>query len=224
MNYQQIGLGTKIELKLYNEDGDKLPPVLISQYEAYDEENNVVVIHAPFYEGNMYPVYQYMVMDVIFSEEKDTYVFKAKAVQRFKKDDIVMLKVKPITPITKIQRRSFFRVDCFIDVRYRVFDKAIPEDKIMGKFSKAKTKDISGGGICMFTDVRLDKSSYIEAFIELDKEIRFIGEVVRSHVLRDRGRLLYETGVKYKKIENRDREKIISYIYEIQRDRLKRGW
>lgn len=35
---------------------------------------------------------------------------------------------------------------------------------------------------------------------------------------------MYETGVEYKKIENRDREKIIGYIFEVQRARLKRGW
>lgn len=35
---------------------------------------------------------------------------------------------------------------------------------------------------------------------------------------------MYETGVEFKKIENRDREKIISYIFEVQRERLKKGW
>jgi c-di-GMP-binding flagellar brake protein YcgR len=224
MEYREIRLGTKIELELYDKDGNKMYPVLMSQYESYDDENNIVEIHIPFFERNFYPIHQYTVMKVTFSKENDTYMFKAEAVQRFYHDNLTMIKVRPVTPIMKIQRRSFFRVDCVVNVRYRVFDKAIPEDRIMTKFSKAKTKDISGGGICMLTEVRLDKSSYIEAFIELDKEIRFIGEVVRSHVLRDRGKLLYETGVEFKKIENRDREKIIGYIYEIQRERLKKGW
>ncbi|HEY8501003.1 MAG TPA: PilZ domain-containing protein, partial [Clostridia bacterium] len=187
----------------------------------------VVEILAPFYEGNIYPVHQYMVMDVIFSKENDTYMFKGEAVQRFNQDNIAMLKVKPITPIRKIQRRAFFRMDCTLNVRYRTLDNIIISDddiKGDGEFSEAKTKDISGGGICMLTDVRLDKSSYIEAFIELDNEIRFVGEIVRSNVIKKRGKLMYETGVEFKKIENRDREKIIGYIHEIQRERLKKGW
>jgi c-di-GMP-binding flagellar brake protein YcgR len=166
-------------------------------------------------------------MNVIFSKENDTYMFKAKAVQRFYDDNLAMIKVKPLTPIRKIQRRSFFRMDCILNVRYRALDNIVISDddiKGEGEFYKAKTKDISGGGICMLTDVRLEKSSYIEAFIQLDKEVRFIGEVVRSNVLRKRGRPLYEAGVEYKKIENRDREKIIGYIFEVQRDRLKKGW
>jgi len=214
MKYRQIGLGTKIELELYDEDGNVIRPTLVSQYEAYDEERDVVEILAPFYEGNIYPVHQYMVMDVIFSKENDTYMFKGEAVQRFNQDNVAMLKVKPITPIRKIQRRAFFRMDCTLNVRYRTLDNIIISDddiKGDGEFSEAKTKDISGGGICMLTDVRLDKSSYIEAFIELDNEIRFVGEIVRSNVIKKRGKLMYETGVEFKKIENRDREKIIKY-------------
>lgn len=227
MKYRQIGLGTKIELELYDEDGNVIRPTLVSQYEAYDEERDVVEILAPFYEGNIYPVHQYMVMDVIFSKENDTYMFKGEAVQRFNQDNVAMLKVKPITPIRKIQRRAFFRIDCTLNVRYRTLDNIIISDddiKGDGEFSEAKTKDISGGGICMLTDVRLDKLSYIEAFIELDNEIRFVGEIVRSNVIKKRGKLMYETGVEFKKIENRDREKIISYIFEVQRERLKKGW
>jgi c-di-GMP-binding flagellar brake protein YcgR len=227
MKYRQIGLGTKIELELYDEDGNRIHPALVSQYETYDEESNVVEILAPFYEGNIYPVHQYMVMDVIFSKENDTYMFKGEAVQRFNQDNIAMLKVKPITPIRKIQRRAFFRMDCTLNVRYRTLDNIIISDddiKGDGEFSEAKTKDISGGGICMLTDEKLKKSSYIEAFIQLDNEIRFVGEIVRSNVIKKRGKLMYETGVEFKRIENRDREKIIGYIFEVQRDRLKRGW
>lgn len=58
MEYREIGLGTKIELELYDEDGNRLAPVLISQYETYDEESNVAEIHIPFFEGNIYPVHQ----------------------------------------------------------------------------------------------------------------------------------------------------------------------
>lgn len=224
MKYRQIGLGTKIELELYDEDGNRIHPALVSQYETYDEESNVVEILAPFYEGNIYPVHQYMVMDVIFSKENDTYMFKGEAIQRFNQGNIAMIKVKPVTPIRKIQRRTFFRMDCTLNVRYRIFDENIPDDEIKGEFSEVKTKDISGGGICMLTDEKLKKSSYIEAFIQLDNEIRFVGKIVRSNAIKKRGKLMYETGVEYKKIENRDREKIIGYIFEVQRARLKRGW
>ncbi|NLM27461.1 MAG: flagellar brake protein [Clostridiaceae bacterium] len=227
MEYREIGLGTKIELELYDEDGNRLAPVLISQYETYDEESNVAEIHIPFFEGNIYPVHQYTVMDVIFSKENDTYMFKAEAVQRFYHDNLAMLKVKPITPIIRIQRRAFYRMDCVLDVRYRALGDTIPnDDKIKGEFSEVKTKDISGGGICMLIEEKLEKSSFIEAFIQLEpgNEIRFIGEVVRSNTVRKRGRLMYETGIEYKKIENRDREKIIGYIFEVQRERLKKGW
>jgi len=227
MEYGEIGLGTKIELELYDEDGNRLMPALISQYEAYDEKNNIVEIHVPFFEGNVYPVHQNTVMDVIFSKENDTYMFRGEAVQRFYYDNLAMIKLRPVTPIRRIQRRAFFRMDCVLNVKYRVLGNAIPDDdRIEGEFSTVKTKDISGGGVCILADEKLEKSSFIEAFIQLDsdKEIRFIGKVVRSSAVRKRGRLVYETGIEYIKIENRDREKIIGYIFEVQRERLKKGW
>jgi c-di-GMP-binding flagellar brake protein YcgR len=35
---------------------------------------------------------------------------------------------------------------------------------------------------------------------------------------------MFETGIEYKQIENRDREKIISFVFETQRERLRKGW
>ncbi len=228
MKYRQIGLGTKIELELYNKDGEKIRPVLVSQYESYDEESNLMLIHVPFFQGRIYPVHTMTQMDIIFSREGDTYMFRAEAAERIVVDDIAMLNVKPVSPIQRIERRSFFRMECELSIRYRVvgsptsFEEVDKED---GKsFISSRTKNISGGGVCMEAHEQLETGSYIEAFLTLNRTIRFIGMVVRSIAVRSMGRILYETGIEFKTIENKDRERIISYVFETQRERLKRGW
>lgn len=224
MRYRQIGLGTKIELELYNNNGEKVRPVLVSQYEAYDEKTNLMEIHVPFHEGKIYPVHAGASMDVIFSKESDTYAFKAQAINREVQHGIAILKIRPVSPIEKIERRSFFRMACTLEAEYRVIESLPLEDNGQEEFLKTKTRDISGGGVCLVTFDRLKTGTMIEAYLKLERKMRFMGVVARSTEVKEKGRIIFETGIEFKMIENRDRERIISYVFEAQRDRLKKTW
>lgn len=224
MRYRQIGLGTKIELELYDRNGDKVKPVLVSQFETYDERLNKMEIHVPFHEGRIYPVHPGTIMDVIFSKDNDTYSFKAEAFDREVQDGIAILKIKPVSPIGKIERRTFFRMNCALEVEYRIIEAFPIEETGHETYTKTVTRDISGGGVCLVTDDKLSAGTLLEAFLKLDRTIRFVGVVARSLQTRDKGKLLHETGVEFKIIENKDRERIISYVFETQREQLKKGW
>jgi len=222
VKFRQIGLGTKIELDLYNEKGERTVTGLASQFESYDEDTNLMEIHVPFLQGKIYTVHPGTRADIYFAKENDVYMFTAEIIDRKFIEPIPMMWVKPISRIEKIERRSFFRMDCELPVRYYVMDN---DDESEEKpFIECYTKDISGGGICIITDKFHEKGTKIKAYIKLEQEICFIGTVVRSRQIRERGRTRYETGVEYKQIENRNREKIIGFIFETQRERIKKGW
>lgn len=224
MRYRQIGLGTKIELELYDSNGDKAGPALVSQYETYDERNNLMEIHVPFFEGKIVPVHSGTLMDVIFSKGSETYSFKAQAISREVQSGIAILAIEPVSPIGKIERRSFFRVSCELDAEYRVVETLPIEDTGQETFLKTVTRDISGGGVCLITHTKLKSGTMLEANLKMGRIIRFMGVVARSIEVREKGKIMYETGIEFKLIENRDRERIISYVFEAQRDRLKKGW
>ncbi|MBP7175702.1 MAG: flagellar brake domain-containing protein [Thermoclostridium sp.] len=224
MRYRQIGIGTKIELELYDSNGDRIRPVLVSQYEDYDEKENQMEVHVPFYEGKIYPVHPGTLMNVIFSKESDTYAFKAEAISRYIQDGIAILAVRPVSDIEKIERRSFYRMNCALEAEYRIVDTLSMEDSRQEPFIKVSTRDISGGGVCLATESKLNIETIIEAHLKLDRKIRFIGIVARSIEFREKGKILYETGIEFKFIENRDRERIISYVFESQRELLKKSW
>lgn len=224
MKYRQIGLGTKLELELINEDGGKIPAVFISQFGGFDEELNTMEIYAPIFQGNIYPVTPKMRMDVFFSKGKDTFSFKAEALERLYEGNIALLHIIPVSPIEKVERRSFFRMECQLGVQYRIFKLLLPDDEMQGEFIHTTARNISGGGICLVTKDLLEKGVYVEAYIKLKQRIRFVGVVIRSLEVRNRGRTEYETGIEFVRIENSDREKIISYIFKTQREQLKKGW
>lgn len=224
MRYRQIGLGTKIELELYDGNGDKVKPVLVSQYETYDEKTNLMEVHVPFYEGKVVPVHSGAIMDVIFSKGNETYSFQAQAIGREYQNNIAILKIKPVSLIERIERRSFFRMSCTLEAEYRIIEAFPIDDTGQDPFIKTITRDISGGGVCLITSEKLKSGTMLEVYLKLERIIRFIGVVARSMEAREKGKIIYETGIEFKRIENRDRERIISYVFETQRDRLRKSW
>ena len=224
MKYQHIGLGTKLELDLFDEDGNKIPAVFISQFGGYDIDKNMMEIYAPIFQGNIYPVTPKMQMDVIFSKGKHTFLFTAEAIERVYEGNIALLYIKPVSAIEKVERRFFFRMEFQLEIQYRAFKLLLPDNEMRGDFIKSITRDISGGGVCLICEESLEKGTYVEAFLNLDKRVRFVGVVVRSLEEKNKGVITYETGIKFVRIENKDREQIISYVFKTQRERLKKGW
>ncbi|NLK68144.1 MAG: flagellar brake protein [Clostridiaceae bacterium] len=229
MKYHQIGLGTKIELELYDKNGNKInKSTLVSQYESYDEENNLMEIHVPFSKAYMYPIPVKAQIGVIFSSEKETYMFFAEVVSKKYSRPIPMLWIKPISAIEKIQRREFFRMECMLAVSYCVLDSLDNiscEKKPDEVYTKCYTRDISGGGIRILTKQEHESGTIIKAFIELEKEqeqdICMIGTIVRSVLVIEQGSYMYDTAVMINQIEDKAREIIIRYVFETQRERLK---
>jgi len=132
--------------------------------------------------------------------------------------------ISPVSAIEKKERRSFFRMNCALEAEYRIVEM-LPVDEIEQEpFMKTVTRDISGGGACLVTESKLKGGTMIEAYLKLDRKIRFMGIVARSFEVREKGKILYATGIEFKFIENRDRERIISYVFETQRERLKKNW
>ncbi|AGC67724.1 type IV pilus assembly PilZ [Thermoclostridium stercorarium subsp. stercorarium DSM 8532] len=223
MKYHQIALGTKLELELFDEKGEKVTSGLVSQFESYDEDSSLMKIHNPFTQGKIYTINSGTKVKVYFSRENDIYVFEADVIEGKAAEPVPMMLIRPVSPIEKIERRSFFRMDCELPVEYCVIDSE-DEINVEKPLIKCYTKDISGGGICMITDVFHEAGTNIKVNLRLDREIVFTGMVVRATQIREKGKIRYETGVIYKHIRNMDREKIISFVFETQRERIRKGW
>ena len=76
----------------------------------------------------------------------------------------------------------------------------------------AHTKDISEGGICLITDVKLDEDNFIQLdFIlpEQSEEIRAYGKVMWS---RKATKNLFENGVNFWEIQDTDKVKIQDFF------------
>lgn len=223
MDTIKLSLGDKLEIELYNSNGERVSPLLVSQYERSLPDGSMEIL-APIKGGRIFPVYRGVEMGVIFEKSGELYTFKAEAIERRIVGNIYLLRIVPKSGAEHMQRRSFFRFECILDLKYRIFEKKETKDEDRGEYKKAITKDISGGGLCILTDVEPKYGWYLDGIIDVGSSVRFVGKVVRAINVHDKGKFHYEAGIEFIDISDLEREKVISFIFDSQRKMLKKGW
>jgi c-di-GMP-binding flagellar brake protein YcgR len=227
MELSELSVGTKLEIETFDINGEKMEPTLISEIE-WIEGNNIAVIAAPILGGNIIPLPVDSVVNVYFVGTErgiiyNRYKFNAVVRERDVSNNLYVLKVEKRGKIEKDQRRRYFRLDCYAEVRYKEVESLNANKKDDG-FKKTLIKNLSGGGICIKTDDRMKPGSIVICEMTINnRKIGFYGKVVR---FEDTGReygYRYEAGIAYMSIDERDREAIIRYIFNEQRKLLNKG-
>lgn len=219
----ELNLGDKLEIEIYNGKGERTSPFLASQFEQVLSDGSMEIL-VPIKEGRFFPVHRGVEMGVIFEKSGELYTFKAEVVERRISDNIHFLRIIQKSNAEHMQRRFFFRFDCILDLKYRVFEKKDTKDADKGEYKKAITKDISGGGLCILTEMEPKCGWYLDGIIDVGSTVRFTGKVIRAINNHKKGRFHYEAGIEFIEISDSEREKVISFIFDSQRKMLKKGW
>lgn len=223
MRLTDIKTGIKLELELFNELNKRITPILTSQFEyAFDE--NFAMIYAPIKEGNIYPVQIGWSTTIYFLQDGKFNYFYAQVIDRKINDNLAFLVIKPISKIESIQRRQFFRLDCNLPIKYRVVDSNFEINEVEPQFSETYTRDLGGGGVCIKLRHEIEINTLLECelFINEKTKILFTGLVV--HSLKNDDKIYkHEIGVLFKNINNRDRDKIVKFVFSEQRKLRKKG-
>ncbi|HHV98985.1 MAG TPA: hypothetical protein GXX36_05735 [Clostridiaceae bacterium] len=225
MKITDLVIGIKFEIEIYNRDGEKAIPPFSSKLETILDENNIVV-NAPIFKGEIFPVHIGWRANVYFTHKKSLYFFPAKITGRSKKDEMPLMNLEITDNITRIQRRHFFRLNLSLPVSYREYNPLSKEDDDKEKeFKESTTIDVSGGGISFITDELLEFDMDVEGKLMLpnNKEIAFIGKIVRSENLYEVNPDKYKTALKFSTIENKNKEILIQYLHKEQIKLIRKG-
>ncbi len=124
--------------------------------------------------------------------------------------------VTPPADFARIQLRSFVRLETALTATVGVAGSSQPP-------LKAITKNISGGGAKLAVKEPLDPGARVELAVELPDtgSLQAFGEVVR--VEHDEKRDFYIVAVKFVEVSERERDKIIKYIFRRQLARRQKG-
>ena len=109
------------------------------------------------------------------------------------------------------ERRQFVRLDTRLEVSYA----ALPSGKMEG----AATKDISGRGICLFTQQVLAPGTRLQISMKLpdrERPVNFMAEVVWSEAYEMIGkterRRSAETGIRFVEVSAQDQAAIMHHV------------
>lgn len=233
----EIAIGNKIELVrldqvIRNEQNKK---VYVSKIYDFLQKNQLQIA-MPIYEGRIVPLELDERYTACFYTERGLLQCNVKVVSRYREGNLFFLDIQLISELEKVQRRQFYRYDCYIDAKIRIvsdeeYDTGIPDDVSIPEdalpWQPARIIDISGGG------VRLNQRMHVERneVVKVKFMVSVVGEILSFNLFARmlssvpvQGRTdMYEQRMEFLKITQDERDKIIRYIFESERLELANG-
>ncbi len=123
------------------------------------------------------------------------------------------------TNITKVQLRSFVRLDVNVSVSLieSESEHPVPQTFI--------TRDLSGGGLCLIAKVPIPPSTPVNLTINLVEQGTIYAAGVTVRLDKQASDLnLYLISIKFVDIIEQDRSKIIKFIFQKQLERKRKGY
>ena len=223
MKLEELQTGTRLELELLNNLGDKVGNTYISQLLEPVRETDMI-ISAPIFESRLIFVSLNSNLHIAFFNRKYGLMgFTAIVNAREYRGNIAILQISAQSEPEKIQRRTHYRLDSLLNSEFKVLD-ASSDKPVADSFMKGTVKNISGSGACIITDEKVSKNSVVDLFIYLNEatKIRALCIVLRNQQVEVKKGISYELGLHFVDISAKDQDLIIKYIFEQQRMLLKK--
>lgn len=157
---------------------------------------------------------------VSFSDSAAVYSFFSEIIILKSGKPYILVLGRPID-MTRIQRRNFVR----LGARLKVFSNKIGNNNQVLESFSATTTDISGGGILFCCDHNLNVGDLLEASISLgkDQSVSVTGRIVRVMEQSAASKYRYSVGLEFVNIKEAERDKVIKYIFNQQRELRTKG-
>ncbi|AGB40649.1 putative glycosyltransferase [Halobacteroides halobius DSM 5150] len=202
-----------------------------------DDQN--FIVNAPYIKGHPIKLAVNTRFNIKLKDDNGIYILPVKVTGR-QFDATELLSVKLREPVTKIQERQFFRLEVYKNLNYRLIAnnqedleaKGGIDEIIAGEVNElpafdkeGKVRDMSAGGLKLFTAERLGLNQIIEI------EINFInasfntvcGEVVRVDKQDAETEEIYEVGIEFIECRRRQRDQITKWLFDKQRELRQKG-
>lgn len=242
-----LALGDKIDIRLtYQVQQQQNGEITaINEYKSVIMDfpsDHQIEIGMPTLMGKMILFQVGIRCDMVFYTKKGLFTCECTVSNRYKKENLYLLLMDVNTPLTKYQRREYYRVDCLIDFTYYPVSDEVAELKstealfveiqdpfYIGKQTNAILKDISGGGMRYSTNVPMEKNQMILSCIRLTNDIMDQTFYLLAKIINCEKKEIvpetYEVRAKFLFKDIKDREAIVRFVFEEERKkrRIKNG-
>lgn len=212
MRYQEkIYEGMPIELVVF--DGE-YQGIFKTRIEEIKEKS--ISIGVPIIEGQFIPLRENTKLEVFFFDVFTAYKFATAIIERIILPIPIFIIEYP-AEIIKIQRRQFVRVQAVIPLVYRLLNQ-----EGSGEYKKAYMINFSGGGALLKSLENIPTGTLIlvkAVFGTTEMEVPAC--VTRSIPKDDQG--FFRFSIQFQQITEKQRDRIIKYVFDIQREMRKKG-
>lgn len=220
----------KIETRLSVYPG-KGTDIYVSQVLDEGEEPDKIFVAMPIKEGKVIPLSVGQGFFATFYTKSGLQRCEVEVAGRYKKDSLLLLEIEQKTALEKVQRREYFRFDCRMPFEYRLLEEeeremlesgnAYNTDEWQLEWKKAVMLDLSGGGIRYVSSLYSEKDAFVQVRFGITIEDKTEMVYAYARVLRSarnqNNSTIYDHNVKFWRMDQGLREKIIRYIFHQQR-------
>lgn len=191
---------------------------LAGQYKTHLDEvgEKILSIFAPVVQGELIPLREGTPVELIFWDEVAAYAIETTIIQRIAVPVPLFVLELP-DEINRVQRRSYVRVPAYYPVSFRYVNRQGLSNPIKGTMI-----DLSGGGMRFQTTEKVDKGAILLANLDLPSGIMQVSaRVCRVDKIEDSKN--YSISVDFYQISERERDRIIRCVFDLQRTMRKKG-
>ena len=181
------------------------------------EKDNLFLVHTPIRKSEVVMLLNDSVITVTYMvEKKGMYKFDAKVIEKVREGRITFIRIKRISDIVENQRRQFFR----IETNFKVDLKRKDSDEI----EHVASMDISAGGMKVYTDKKVEIGDIIYTYFTLDDSTMFVETKVLKKFRSEHIRNRWELSLEFLNLSEKERERIIRFVFEKEREKIKREY
>lgn len=221
-----IKLGEKVEVEILEK----------GEYEGHylsrieDIENGRIHIGLPMEKGHIIPLRVGASININLVKKDGVYTFGGLVLTRYLKPYANFVLEYP-KKIHRLQRRNYVRITINAAVLFSIIEdkpKNEPKDKVEEpiKIEKAVSLNLSGGGLFFICLKDMPIGTKLKTTVVLPNSTQLkdiISEIKRKDFIGEKGKEKFNYGVEFIEINEKTRDYIISYLFELQRERKIKG-
>ena len=208
--FADIEIGKRVKIVKKTKDDEYMASQILDIV-----DDKYIVISGPIKKSDFIFIHKDELIEIYFTvEDKGIFSYTAKIISR-QFTPIYTLKTERVSKINKMQQREHFRllIGLPLEKEHEIYVNGSKEIYR----EECEAKDISGGGMRIYTNFKHKLNDKIFCKIKIDNEIININAVVRRIEEIDTFDFEYSLGVSFLEIEELSRDTIIGYIFEQQR-------
>ncbi|NLX02713.1 MAG: flagellar brake protein [Syntrophomonadaceae bacterium] len=214
MKPEDLRINQLVEIELNEGDASEYLPSRIEEI-----KEKYLYISMPMRKGALLPMRIGQEIQVMMRHRNSTVGFLTKVVGRRGGPLPYLIITKPERIVPVNQKREYVRLNISLPVRFRVIDEE------GSQIQEGVTIDISAGGVLLFTQAEVKAGQNIEIEIQLTAKNIFSSHahIVRVFEKDKKDKNTTRVAIEYDGINEAHRDKIFKFIFEKQREWIKKG-